>query len=238
MVVALGPGKFYGSSLPRPRIYTDVKLNDERIDPPLSVMDPLMAWAQEAHWSMGGLSFTRLRLQGRIEGNVNKLRVQRENIFKKSQKQQRSVDASTVSGPNKDKNSRRVVQTPSPPPAPKVIKRRRVVGLVDEDEEEEEEQRRVKRGAARKLGDDFERVARESGIDGKKMSNGGGEGGEMVAARTRSKRNVADVVANEGKVNNIKKNLVKGSRKIGGAVVSAAAGIRNSPRLVKAGGSS
>ncbi|KAL0443974.1 UNVERIFIED_CONTAM: hypothetical protein Slati_2120100 [Sesamum latifolium] len=67
MVVALGPGKFYGSSLPRPRFYTDVKLNDERVDPPLPVMDPLMAWAQEAHWSMGGLSFKRHRLQGRIE---------------------------------------------------------------------------------------------------------------------------------------------------------------------------
>ncbi|KAI3468426.1 hypothetical protein Pfo_025089 [Paulownia fortunei] len=241
MVVALGPGKFYGSSLPRPRIYTDVKLNDERIDPPLPVMDPLMMWAQEAHWSMGGLSFTRLRLQGRIEGNVNKLRVQREKLFKKSQKQQKPVKGSTATGPDKDKNSR-VGQTPSPPPAPMVIKRRRVVGLVEEDgeeaEEDEEGQRGMKRGAARKLGDDFERVARESGIDGKKATNGGGEGGGMVAARTRSKRNMADVVVNEKKVNKIKKKLVEGRRKVGASVVAAAPRIRTSPRLVKVGGSS
>ena len=62
------PAKFYGSSLPRPRIYTDVKFNEERVDPPVPVLDPLLAWANEAHWSMGGLSFKRLRLQGRIEG--------------------------------------------------------------------------------------------------------------------------------------------------------------------------
>ncbi|KAG6429625.1 hypothetical protein SASPL_107677 [Salvia splendens] len=59
MVVQLGPGKFYGSSLPRPRFYTDVKLNSERVDPPPSVTDPLMSWAQEAHWSMGGLNVKR-----------------------------------------------------------------------------------------------------------------------------------------------------------------------------------
>ncbi|XP_057790483.1 uncharacterized protein LOC131007594 [Salvia miltiorrhiza] len=83
MVVALGPGKFYGNSLPRPRFYTDVKFNEERVDPSPSVTDPLMAWAEEAHWSMGGLNVKRHRLQGRIEGNVERLRVQREQIFKR-----------------------------------------------------------------------------------------------------------------------------------------------------------
>ncbi|KAL5981778.1 hypothetical protein ACLOJK_015842 [Asimina triloba] len=74
MVVAVKPGRFYGSSLPRPRIYTDVKLNKERVDPPMSVLEPFLSWANDAHWSMGGLSFKRHRLQGRIEGRIQKLR--------------------------------------------------------------------------------------------------------------------------------------------------------------------
>ncbi|XP_068651574.1 uncharacterized protein [Aristolochia californica] len=80
MVVSLGRGKFYGSSLPRPRFYTDVTLNEERIDPPLPVMEPLLSWAREAHWSMGGLSYKRCRLQGKIEGNITKLRKQQEKV--------------------------------------------------------------------------------------------------------------------------------------------------------------
>ncbi|PWA89446.1 hypothetical protein CTI12_AA109050 [Artemisia annua] len=74
MTTALGPGKFYGSSLPRPRIYTDIKYNTDRVDPPVSVLDPFMSWAEEAHWSTGGLSFKRHRLQGRIEGDIEKIR--------------------------------------------------------------------------------------------------------------------------------------------------------------------
>ncbi|XVF01997.1 hypothetical protein REPUB_Repub04eG0138300 [Reevesia pubescens] len=84
MVVPLGPGKFYGSSLPRPRIHTETKFNSERIDPPVPVLDPLLSWANEAHWSMGGLSFKRLRLQGRIEGNVKRLKAQRKKLLKDS----------------------------------------------------------------------------------------------------------------------------------------------------------
>ncbi|GMP94749.1 hypothetical protein CsSME_00044080 [Camellia sinensis var. sinensis] len=81
MVVTQGPGKFYGSSLPRPRIYTDIKFNDDWVDPLSLVTDPLMAWADEAHWSMDGLSFKRLRLrlQGRIEGNVTKFHDDEDN---------------------------------------------------------------------------------------------------------------------------------------------------------------
>ncbi|KAG6420472.1 hypothetical protein SASPL_117002 [Salvia splendens] len=112
MVAALGLGKFYGGSLPRPRFYSDC----ERIDPPLPVMDPLIAWAEEAHWSMGGVNTTRRRFQGRIEGNVSKLRVQRDDaLFKKSLAS----------------------------PAPAVIKRRRGAVLVDD--EEEDKQRVVKK---------------------------------------------------------------------------------------------
>ncbi|KAK4438653.1 hypothetical protein Salat_0199800 [Sesamum alatum] len=225
MVVALGPGKFYGSSLPRPRFYTDVKFNDERVDPPLPVMDPLMAWAEEAHWSMGGLSFKRHRLQGRIEGKVEKLRAQRESVFKKSQKQQKSAKGSIASQPDMDKNGSRISSTPSPPPAPVAIKRRRVVGLVDELEEEEPR----KRGPVRKLGDDFERVARESGMS---VKNGG-----TVAARTRGKKNEGNVGLDEGKIKTGKRKLVKGGGKVGAAIVGAAAGIRSSPRLAKRGAS-
>ncbi|KAL6535780.1 hypothetical protein OROHE_012624 [Orobanche hederae] len=206
MVVALGPGKFYGSSLPRPRFYTDVKFNDERVDPPPSVMDPLMAWAEEAHWSMGGLSFKRHRLQGRIEGKIERLRAQRESVFKKSQKQQKSARVSPAPGPEKDSNSSRVSKTPSPLPPPVPLKRRRVVGLVDE----EEEAGLMKRGPVRKLGDDFERVARESGI------SNGGESDGTVAVRTRSKKSPTKVGVDVG---NIKKR--------------AAVGIRSSPLLAK-----
>ncbi|KAL6529616.1 hypothetical protein OROGR_015239 [Orobanche gracilis] len=220
MVVALGPGKFYGSSLPRPRFYTDVKFNDERVDPPPSVMDPLKAWAEEAHWSMGGLNFKRHRLQGRIEGKIERLRAQRESVFKKSQKQQKSATVSEALGPDKDSNSSRVTKTPSPPLIPVALKRRRVVDLVDE----EEEAGMMKRAPVRKLVDDFERVARESGI------SNGGESDGTVAARTRSKKSPIKVGVDLVNINKRNK-LVKGGRKIGAAVVAAAVGIRSSPRL-------
>ncbi|XP_037423610.1 60S ribosomal protein L22-like [Triticum dicoccoides] len=69
MVVALGPGRFYGGGLPRPRVFPG-----DRVDPPAPVTDALLCWARDAHWSMGGLAAKRLRLQGRIEGNLVKLR--------------------------------------------------------------------------------------------------------------------------------------------------------------------
>ncbi|KAL2476753.1 hypothetical protein Adt_37489 [Abeliophyllum distichum] len=221
MVVALGPGKFYGSSLPRPQFYTDVKLNDERVDPPAPFMDPLMSWAQEAHWSMGGLSFQRHRLQGRIEGNVKKLHAQ----HKESQKQ------------NLVKNC---AVSPSSPQAPVANKRRRVVGLVDEEEEENESEREIRRGAVRRLGDDFERVARESGM-GRKIASpaknvGCGGSSEELVSRTRSKRKQIEEVVDKGKGKKGKRKSVKGGKNVGAAVASVA-GIRSSPRLVKHGGS-
>ncbi|CAJ1956583.1 unnamed protein product [Sphenostylis stenocarpa] len=158
MVVSLGPGKFYGTSLPRPRIYADVKFNDHRVDPPTPVTDPLMSWAQEAHWSMGGLSFKRLRLQGKIEGNVQKLRSQREKVQAQSPNSAHSSFA-----PSKRASS------PSPPPAPVVTKRRKYMDLIVDEEEEEEESEEVepprtrvrKSRLIKKLGDDFDRVAQE-----------------------------------------------------------------------------
>ncbi|KAG6419504.1 hypothetical protein SASPL_121726 [Salvia splendens] len=205
MVVALGPGRFYGVALPRPRLHTDVKLNDERVDPPPSVTDPLISWAREAHWSMGGLSIQRHRLQGRIEGNVERLRAQREQIFTRS-------PIPTKFGTK----SAEIDASASPPRAPVAIKRRRVVGLMDD--YEEEVIAGVKRGLVRKLGDDFERVARESEM----VSSSGGEIG--IAERSSS---------GEERKRGGKKKLVRGGRKIGAAVVAAASGIRRSPRLSK-----
>ncbi|XP_028189805.1 uncharacterized protein LOC114376086 [Glycine soja] len=153
MVVALGPGKFYGTSLPRPRIYTDVKFNDHRVDPPVPVNDPLMSWAEEAHWSMGGLSFKRLRLQGKIEGNVERLRSQREKI------QARSPSPPARSDLRRSKRA----ASPLTPPAPVMTKRRRYMDLIQEEEKEEEQEVVVRRSRlVKKLGDDFDRVALEN----------------------------------------------------------------------------
>lgn len=78
MVVPLKLTQFYGHSVPRPRIYTDVKLSEKRVDPPPSVNEALLLWAADAHWSMGGLCFKRLRAQGKLEGSVRRLRAQLE----------------------------------------------------------------------------------------------------------------------------------------------------------------
>ncbi|WOL18288.1 hypothetical protein Cni_G27081 [Canna indica] len=193
MVVTLGPGKFYGSSLPRPRFYTDVKLNDSRVDPPAPVMDPLLSWANEAHWSMGGLSFQRHRLQGRIEGSVKKLRAQQE-------KKQR--------------------QTPSPAsaPAPRpAISKPRVAGhappnlsTLDSSDSEEEAVAGTEKGGkatispppngsaerkrkrVRRLGEEFDKIAAE-------QLGGPREGTRGVASRTRSRRPEDAVAADVGK---------------------------------------
>ncbi|KAL8541553.1 hypothetical protein ACS0TY_002716 [Phlomoides rotata] len=109
MVLTLGPAKFYGDSLPRPRFYTDVKFSDEMVDPLSSIMGPLLAWAEEAYWSMGGLNAKRHRLQGRIEGNVEKLRKQQKVIFDQSPKPQKSFKGG-------------VSETPAPPSAPVAMK--------------------------------------------------------------------------------------------------------------------
>ncbi|KAJ6884891.1 hypothetical protein NC652_031784 [Populus alba x Populus x berolinensis] len=166
MVVPLGPGKFYGSTLPRPRIYTDVRHSAERVDPPVPVMDPFLSWAHEAHWSMGGLSFSRLRYQGRIEGNTEKLRKLREKKVKLLDKTSPEKKDLAPDG-QKERNKKRGGSV-SPPPAPKVTKKRRFLQLIDEEESEEEEDQeleetvKIKRGLARKLVGDFERVAKDN----------------------------------------------------------------------------
>lgn len=143
MVVALGPGKFYGSSLPRPRFYTDVKFGPHRVDPPASVMDPLLSWADEAHWSMGGLSFKRLRLQGRIEGNIKKLRAQHRRSDKIKASKIRSDKIRQVDEAELEESGSEAELEPEP--------------------ETEEVVEPVKEGKSRKrvrkLADEFERVA-------------------------------------------------------------------------------
>ncbi|CAL5200397.1 unnamed protein product [Lathyrus oleraceus] len=153
------PVRFYGSSLPRPRIHVNSDGSD-RVDPPLSVTGPLMSWAEEAHWSMGGLSFKRLRLMGKIEGNVEKLRTQREkefNAYSLAHTKSPSSDLRRSKGSASPSPS----PSPSPPPAPFASKRRRLETLLEEEEEEVRVSDPVSRGRrlVKKLGDDFDRVA-------------------------------------------------------------------------------
>lgn len=181
MVVALGPGKFYGSSLPRPRFFSDVKLNEERVDPPAPVFEPLISWANEAHWSMGGLSFQRRRLQGRIEGSIKKLRVQqdRSRRMKKAAAKTRSsgvrpASLKTLDSAPSESSEEVAPVTPLPPP---------------------------KKKRARKLMDEFEKVAAEekgrrsvgndeiSSVSPKKM--GKEQAVVDVSSRSRSRRSPA-----------------------------------------------
>lgn len=174
-MLPLGPGKFYGSSLPRPRIYTETKLNPERVDPPVPVMDSFLSWANEAHWSMGGLSFKRLRLQGRIEGSVSRLRQEREKFLKAQNKQ----------SPQK-------VSSVSPPAAPLAVKRRKFLALSEEEEEEEEVIEKEKRSYKRKLVSDFDEVANDDLVGARTRSKllKGDEINEVSSGKSKKVKNV------------------------------------------------
>lgn len=146
MVVALGPGRFYGSSLPRPRYYPDPKLNSIRVDPPESVMDPFLSWANDAHWSMGGLSSRRLRLQGRIEGSITKLR---KSMSPKKRKTLTRFTKQRLASLEEDDDE--VYDSDSEEEEE-----------LEEEEEEEIEVISKKRKRARRLGDEFDRIAEEA----------------------------------------------------------------------------
>lgn len=217
-MVPLGPGKFYGTSLPRPRIYTDVKFNDERVDPPVSVMDPLLSWANEAHWSMGGLSFKRLRLQGRIEGSITKLRAERERIAKKMKKNKLAEKpSSTGSDPSRSKRKKVAaaeadddsddddddeveveVEDDSPPPAPIATKHRRFMDLIDKEERKGEVEgeagthRVRRRRLVKKLGDDFDKVAPENQRAKETSPSKGLTNGGSGSVKTRTRRLVLE----------------------------------------------
>ncbi|CAN0896831.1 hypothetical protein LINGRAHAP2_LOCUS18730 [Linum grandiflorum] len=215
MVAPLGPGKFYGRSLPRPRY---VKFNSERVDPPVSVMDPFLSWANEAHWSMGGLNTERVRFQGRIEGNADRLRKFRENQTKL---QTGLTPLKSASDPA-EKNKKRAGSV-SPPPAPRVAKKRKFMDLFDDGEGEEEEQVVGKKWPVRKLAGEFERVAREANED---------VGSELVGVRTRRKGmdSVTNVVDVEGSA---EKKAKKRLRKVGEVGEKHPSSVRSSPRLAK-----
>ncbi|XP_078173756.1 microtubule-associated protein [Carex rostrata] len=171
MVVALGPGRFYGSGLPRPRYYPDPKLNSTRIDPPESMMDPFLSWANEAHWSMGGLSSRRLRLQGRIEGSITKLR---KSMSPKKRKTSTRFTKQRLASLEEDDDE--------PETDEEVYDSDLEAEEVEEEEEEDDEEEEVseeeteasskKRKRARRLGDEFDRIAEEAkkGKGDKKVS--------------------------------------------------------------------
>lgn len=75
----LNPVRFYGSQLPRPRIYGDIKFNETRVDPPPGVNAALLEWAADVPWKQGGIAVKRKRLQGKVEGRMNKLRNMEES---------------------------------------------------------------------------------------------------------------------------------------------------------------
>ncbi|XP_061352146.1 uncharacterized protein LOC133297099 [Gastrolobium bilobum] len=243
MVVSHGPAKFYGTSLPRPRFYTELKFNDHRVDPPVPVTDALMSWAHKAHWSMGGLEEKRLRLQGKIEGNVDKLRTQRDKISKAQAHSPLSIARPDLCG------SKRKASL-SPPPAPVAAKLRRSVALIDDEDEELEEiedeeeakakvrftRRGVPRRLVKKLGDDFDRVAstESNGVDS-----------DSMGLRTRSRRlikgggggdAVKKVVEEEkGEKSNPKRNKNKSEAEKSPVSSTNGVRVRTSPRLSKRG---
>ncbi|CAH1424039.1 unnamed protein product [Lactuca virosa] len=235
MVVALGPGKFYGSGLPRPRIYTDIKYNSYRVDPPVSVTDPLMSWSEEAHWSMGGLNVKRHRLQGRIEGNIEKLRSQIEESIKKKESlsppssKKKPISKSSEKSAKKKGADMDRSRSPSPPPAPLANKRkRRFLGLVDEDDEGEgEENVPARKFPVRKLSDEFDFVANTKESPAR-ISRGIESETPTIALRTRGQKTVIEEPI---------KTLSKGKkrlRKIGEITnVDASSSFRISPRIVK-----
>ncbi|XP_074284894.1 uncharacterized protein LOC141610618 [Silene latifolia] len=215
VVKTLGPGRFYGGSLPRPFIYSDVKYSEERIDPPVSVNNPLLSWANEAHWSMGGMSFDRTRLMGKIEGNVEKLRKQKE---KENPKIETPIAKFKGKGLKGGKSIRKR-EIDSPPPAPKSRKlrlRSRVVDVenedADEDEDEDEEAAvveagRKRRRLVRKLGDEFELVADDK-VKAKVKGKGKGEEvskRRMTMTMTR-RRNM--ILMDDGEESDVEKEVV------------------------------
>ncbi|XP_038888811.1 uncharacterized protein LOC120078599 [Benincasa hispida] len=234
MVVPLGPGKFYGSSLPRPRYYTDVKLNDERVDPPTPVLDPLLSWANEAHWSMGGLSFNRLRLQGRIEGNVHKLRAEREKVAKEKLRAKKLDSAPKRSDPDNGANANRQLKkakSVSPPPAPIATKRRRLMVLFEDEDDDVGMDKEVigvvKRRLVKKLGDDFDRVAAESK---RNQLKGSRDRSSEIDGVGESVMKIVEEINDEN--NKGKKTKSGGKGKNGGKMESGSvSATRTSPRL-------
>ncbi|XP_037423609.1 60S ribosomal protein L22-like [Triticum dicoccoides] len=160
MVVALGPGRFYGGGLPRPRVFPG-----DRIDPPAPVTDALLCWARDAHWSMGGLAAKRLRLQGRIEGNLVKLR--------RTARRDARVSAKSA------KVAKSKVRAAGHRPAPATLDD--ALGSDDDDSEDEAEVAAHERALRREVVDDDSDSDSESG-------ESEGEGVPLVTIAAAAKR--------------------------------------------------
>ncbi|XP_059630333.1 uncharacterized protein LOC132273394 [Cornus florida] len=145
---------------------------------------------------MGGLSFKRHPLQGRMEGRIRKLQTERETFLKKTKQTSSSADQTSTSikcSSDQDVSS-------SPPPAPISMKRRQFMALVDKVDDEE---LGVGRRLARRLEGEFERVAAETGL---------GETKGSPASNDRSKVNLVEEVKHSKS-----KKLEKGSSKTRGS---------------------
>eukprot|EP00270_Netrium_digitus_P000934 TRINITY_DN11055_c0_g1_i3.p1 TRINITY_DN11055_c0_g1~~TRINITY_DN11055_c0_g1_i3.p1 ORF type:complete len:135 (+),score=12.72 TRINITY_DN11055_c0_g1_i3:25-429(+) len=97
----LPPAKFYGRELPRPRLYEDIKFNSERIDPPAPVNEALIQWAQEAKWKMGGWSMKKMRMSGRIDGEIDDVIHQEECLSYAETKSEESNERFRRKAPKK-----------------------------------------------------------------------------------------------------------------------------------------
>ncbi|MBA0586400.1 hypothetical protein Gorai_017143, partial [Gossypium raimondii] len=172
--------------------------------------------------------FKRLRLQGRIEGNVQRLKAQRDKFLNNKDPipKKNNSDASF-----------------SPPPAPVAVKRKRFLDLNDEDVESEnedneivmnrEEKRVLRKGAVRKLGDDFERVAKDkdSGVaSGGKRGFSDGIGIDVM--KIVEEVNVESEEIKKKKKKRIVKGLKKGTDEVRSGTGTTT---RASPRLAKRG---
>lgn len=93
---------------------------------------------------------------GKIEGNVKKLRSQREKEFKAHPI---SPSPSKVDLPRSKNSAASRSRSPSPPPAPIGLKRKRFVTLLEQENLVPVEKTRRGRRLVKKLGDDFDRVA-------------------------------------------------------------------------------
>ncbi|KAF7046118.1 hypothetical protein CFC21_055167 [Triticum aestivum] len=200
MVVALGPGRFYGGGLPRPRVFPG-----DRVDPPAPVTDALLCWARDAHWSMGGLAAKRLRLQGRIEGNLVKLRRAASRDARASAKSARSKVRAAGHGPapatlddalgSDDEDSEDEAEVAA---QEKALRRE----VVDDDEDSESGESEgegvplvtiaaaAKRKRVRKLSDEFDRIAAA-------QLEGGGKKKPAAAAPAKAplRKKVSDAAA-------------------------------------------
>uniref|UniRef100_A0A7N1A1I9 Uncharacterized protein n=1 Tax=Kalanchoe fedtschenkoi TaxID=63787 RepID=A0A7N1A1I9_KALFE len=134
--------KFYGSNFRRPRVYPSRTIR--------LIHPPQAPFAQEdrsesnkhgaAQWTLNGLGSKRFRLQGKVEGNLNRLRMDHDDgddpfPFSKENVAPSSSNSHPIPHPNAD--TARSTSHFKPKPKPLVCsKRSRYASLIDEEEEE------------------------------------------------------------------------------------------------------